>query len=491
MSAIYSDGTDTSFAGVVDRLLEYAHRSGDTVGGVARTLLEAFAREMATFYATLDAAHRSGFLDTAEGPALDQVVAILGIARARAGLLTGRVEFSRAVPAQQDIVIPAGRRVTGVLGNDPLPLFETLAEAVIARGQTSAVVEIQEIRDARSPAPPQLNPGVLTIMPRPVLGVESVRNLEPLRQRQADETDEQLRARSRTVLRESQRGTADAIAAAVREQGVASVEVRELDELPPGELLVVVNDPRLDKDNARTEDAQRRAAEARQRISDAVRAAKPAGIRARIEFQATLHLKLDASLELGDLRLDDRGKARVAAELTEAVVQAARSLPPGSTVRRQKLVAPLLTHPSVAGLHTSVLALRDAKGRAPLADGDLYIGPLEAVKLDAADVTLTWFRRPTLAVELGVKKAGSADITRVAVREAVEQYNAHVRSGGKINLLFDDLKQQLGAGIELTSLTAFRDNAAQTELASDPPDKRTIKLKTDEILELKDTEITA
>ena len=249
--------------------------------------------------------------------------------------------------------------------------------------------------------------------------------------------------------------------------------------------------PRLDKVNARTEDAQRRAAEARQRISAAVRAASPAGIRARTEFQATPHLKLDASLELGDLRLDDRGKARVAAELTEAVVQAARSLPPGSTVRRQKLVAPLLTHPSVAGQHPSVRARRDARGRAPLAAGDLYIGPLEAVKLDAADVTLTWFRRPTLAVELGVKKAGSADITRVAVREAVEQYNAHVRSGGKINLLFDDLKQQLGAGIELTSLTAFRDNAAQTELASDPPDKRTIKLKTDETLELKDTETTA
>ena len=97
MSAIYDD-KDISFAGVVERLLGFAGRSGDAVGGVARTLLEAVARELAIFYATLDAAHRSGFLDTAEGIALDNVVAILGVRRARAGRRCGCSAARRAEP---------------------------------------------------------------------------------------------------------------------------------------------------------------------------------------------------------------------------------------------------------------------------------------------------------------------------------------------------------------------------------------------------------
>lgn len=482
MSAIYPDTTDTSFAGVTARLLGFAGRSDDTVGGVARTLLEAFAREMATFYATLDAAHRAGFLDTAEGPALDHVVSILGIRRARAGRLTGKVEFSRAVPAQQDIVIPAGRRVTGVLADKPLPLFETVEEVVLARGQTRVVAEVQEVREADGPAaPPLLNPDVLTIMPRPLLGIESVRNIEPLSRRQNDETDEQLRARAGNVLRESQHGTTEAIAAAVREQGVANVEVRELGELPPGVLRVIISDPGFEAD-----------LEAQRRVTEALRAVKPAGIRVQVDFQRTLKLALQADIELADLRLDDRGKARVAAELADAVVQVAAGLPPATAVRKQKLTAPLIAHPAVAGLQSATISLRDLDPatRPTLPGGDLYIGPLEAGQLGRADVKITWFRRPTLVLELVVGKAGSADATIATVREVIGQYNDFIRAGGSPGLLYDDLKSRLAAlKIGLIAVMATRDGVSVSERDLDPV--KQLKLLPGEIAELKDTEVVA
>lgn len=480
MSGIYDD-KDISFAGVVERLLGFAGRSGDAVGGVARTLLEAVARELAIFYATLDNAHRSGFLDTAEGIALDNVVAILGVRRARAGRLVGKVQFSRAVPAQQDIIIPAGRRVTGVLGDKPLPLFETVEEVTLPRGETHVVAEVQEVREEGSPAAPQLlNPDTLTIMPRPVLGVESVRNIEPLRQRQADESDDQLRARARTVLRESQRGTADAIAAAVREQGVVNVEVREPADLPPGVLRVIISDPGFDKDLA-----------ARARVEEALRSAKPAGVRVLLEFQRALYLTAQIEVELVDAGLDERGRTRVADELRQLLVAAARGLPPGSAVRRQKIEGPLLSHPAVAAVQKCALGLRgvDLATRPQLPGGDLYVDAYESAALAAADVKITWFTRPALAVELVVQKAGNADTIRASVREVVAQYNAFLRSKGAADLLFVDLKGRLDPlGITIVALSATRDGVTSTEGPADP---KKIKLAADELVQLGDVEVIA
>ena len=53
------------------------------VGSVLRTLAESVALEIARLYAQLDAVYDAAFIDTATGSALDQVVALLGIARIR------------------------------------------------------------------------------------------------------------------------------------------------------------------------------------------------------------------------------------------------------------------------------------------------------------------------------------------------------------------------------------------------------------------------
>jgi hypothetical protein len=74
-----------------------------------RTLAEAFARELAVCYQQLRKVYQHGFLDTAEGVALDHVVALLGMNRQRAGHLEGLVTFRRPQPA--------ARRHPGALRN--------------------------------------------------------------------------------------------------------------------------------------------------------------------------------------------------------------------------------------------------------------------------------------------------------------------------------------------------------------------------------------
>ena len=245
MAGLFDD-FDTSFRGVVGRLTgALGDELDDHPGSVVRTLLEAFGREMATFYAILERAHDAGFVDTAEGDALDKVVSILGVERARAGRLSGAIQFMRTTPAPQDIAIPAGFQVTGKgADGSPLPLFETVEDALLARGSTRASAAIQELPGDGDGDAALVGAGQLTIMPRPALGVEAVSNPEALRRSHADETDDHLRARARETLRRAQVGSVEAITAAVCAQGLERVEVVERVDGPPGIIDVLIGDRR-------------------------------------------------------------------------------------------------------------------------------------------------------------------------------------------------------------------------------------------------------
>lgn len=77
----------------------YARSGGLTdtsVGSVLRTLVEGISREIAFIYEQLDAAYRSGFLETATGEALEMTVSLLGITRRPPRPSSGRVTFGRS-----------------------------------------------------------------------------------------------------------------------------------------------------------------------------------------------------------------------------------------------------------------------------------------------------------------------------------------------------------------------------------------------------------
>lgn len=102
--------------------VEYTYRdlpSGLTdfnPGSVAGTLLRAVAREVTLLYNQMNEAYRRAFIDEAEGAALDNVVALLGVRRNTAQKAAGRVTFFRKKAAQQSVVIAPGVRVADQSG---------------------------------------------------------------------------------------------------------------------------------------------------------------------------------------------------------------------------------------------------------------------------------------------------------------------------------------------------------------------------------------
>ncbi|HWS87648.1 MAG TPA: baseplate J/gp47 family protein [Pyrinomonadaceae bacterium] len=102
--------------------VEYTYRdlpSGLTdfnPGSVAGTLLRAVAREVTLLYNQMNEAYRRAFIDEAEGAALDNVVALLGVRRNPAQKAAGRVTFFRKKAAQQSVVIQPGVTVSDQSG---------------------------------------------------------------------------------------------------------------------------------------------------------------------------------------------------------------------------------------------------------------------------------------------------------------------------------------------------------------------------------------
>ncbi len=331
---------DTHFRGVTNRLLEALGAGADVhAGSVIRTLVEAYAREMATFYAMLERAHQAGYLDSATGGALDSVVALLGIERARAGRLHGKVELSRSSPTPYDIRISAGFRVTGrTPDGEMLPLFETVEDVVMAAGSTRVLAAVQELEDTSRDTTtiPSIGPNLLTMTPRPALGIESVTNLDPIVRNSVDESDENLRARAKMALRQSQCGTLESIKAAILEQGVAQVEVYEREGDAPGMIDVLIGDPDFERD-----------LQARERVSRALRATKAAGVRAQVRFLRTVFIQPVLQLKPADPMLDERSFARLIEKVQQALVAHVASLPSETVVNRRKLEAVVLATPGV------------------------------------------------------------------------------------------------------------------------------------------------
>ncbi len=102
--------------------VEYTYRdlpSGLTdfnPGSVAGTLLRAVAREVTLLYNQMNEAYRRAFIDEAEGAALDNVVALLGVQRNPALKAAGRVTFFRKKAAQESVIIAPGVKVSDQSG---------------------------------------------------------------------------------------------------------------------------------------------------------------------------------------------------------------------------------------------------------------------------------------------------------------------------------------------------------------------------------------
>jgi len=194
-------------------------------GSVLRTLAESFAREFTVISKQMEKVYRAGFLETADDRDLDQVVALVGVKRRTQQYASGEVVFSRDTPAPADINIPAGTLIS--TSDVPPVTVETGEARTLRAGSLSEAVPVRATIEGTTG---KALADSLTVIHRPILGIQNVNNPLDLGFTGEKETDEGLRKRAARALEGSGASTIDAIVSALttieglREQDVKVTE---------------------------------------------------------------------------------------------------------------------------------------------------------------------------------------------------------------------------------------------------------------------------
>ena len=395
-------------------------------GSVLRTLAEAFAREFAVLSEQLDLVHDGGFLDTAQGRDLDQVAALVGLERRGATHAVGEVVFRRSTPATAEITIPAGTVVS--TAEAPTVSVETTEAVSLRRGTLSAAAPVRALRPGPEGVAAQRR---LTVVRRPIFGVEEALNPEPLSFGGGSEPDDTLRARARRALDVGGRSTVGAIRGAlaglegIREQDVL---VQEDHLTSPGLVNVTV-----------AADLPETTAILASRLLEEYR---PAGVRIAHNLPApttplptlagdtggggdgpvgeTVLTTPDAFAPLAallvltpaDIQLSPERRQRLADAARDALVGAVEVVGPGEPVVYNRLVATVM---AVDGVLDAVLDIGfkppDGATPAELRRFNLPAVANKRARLEAADLTVELrgervMLDVTAAVERGVETAG-------------------------------------------------------------------------------------
>lgn len=208
--------------------VDYFRRFGDSpltdinVGSVTRTLSEAMAREIALMYQQINQAYLQGFIDTATGKSLDLVVSILGVTRKTKEYAEGLVTFFRD-PAAGDgnISIPEGVLLSTAKGE---ATFITTQLRTLQRGQVRIDAPARATDASKGPAG-VVAAGLINTLVQPITGIARVANFDETVLGENDETDEELRARTKEVLRSMGKGTLAAIKRVIFEERAKLADV--------------------------------------------------------------------------------------------------------------------------------------------------------------------------------------------------------------------------------------------------------------------------
>lgn len=298
------------------------------VGSVARTLLEAVARELALVELQLEAVYRSAYVESAQGTSLDKVVALVGIVRRPGGVPTARVRFTRSAGSSGRITVPVGTVVADAHSNR----YATTVPLVLEVGEESREV----LAAAVSPATPAVGAGELDRLEVLIAGIGEVGNESPAAAAGGAESDDDLRRRARGALAVAARGTLDALTMGVKNlEGVQDVTATEFPHGLPGEVALAIA-----YDGEPTPELLALVAE---RIEDL----RPAGIRVTPGRTATTPVQVTATLVLAGTGVGGAELASLQAALEERVTAVLRDLPPGGTARPGPLSAAALSDPRI------------------------------------------------------------------------------------------------------------------------------------------------
>lgn len=400
------------------------------VGSVVRTLLETASREIATQYQQLQLVYDSAFLETATGPSLEKVVALLDVRRLERGHPVARVRFQRRQGESDLVTIPVGTVVSDRKG----ARYLTTDLATLEPGQSSVEVWVH----GEATSTPLVDADALTILERAIAGVQTVTNAEPTFRSAEEESDAQLRARARVGLHRAGRGTPAAIRYGLLSLPyVTAVTLVEPPAVPAGTLRV---DVALSRDN------EVNRAEVRARINEL----RPAGIYVEASWAAKAVVAVDVGLVLTGASLVSTAVDALNARVRAAVQEHLTALPPGGTLRASRLTALVLGVDERIADASVAIALDGAPvtGNATLSDGRVLDTPTFNFRpvqfTDAAASTTT----VTLTAQLQVVLQGGTPLAtaRTSLRQRLDALLLTLQPGATVD--FDRLT------------TAVRNNSA-------------------------------
>jgi hypothetical protein len=212
------------------------------VGSVTRTLGEAIGREIATVYEQINLAYESGFVDTATGQSLELVVSILGVTRKTKEFAQGLVTFFRDTAViDGNITIPENTLLSTEKGE---ATFVTAELRTLQRGQPRIDVPVRATNASKG-KDGVVKAGAINTLAQPITGISRVTNFEDTFLGGENETDEQLRARAKTVLRGLGKATLAALASAIFSGRAKLVEVFDpnsppIKSTPPGTVTLLI-----------------------------------------------------------------------------------------------------------------------------------------------------------------------------------------------------------------------------------------------------------
>jgi len=298
------------------------------VGSVVRTLMETFGRELTLAYLNLEQVYRAAFLETAEGSALDRVVALVGLQRLPSGRPVATVRFSREDGSAGRITIPVGTTVTDDEGNRYL----STAAVTLEPGETSRDVIVA----GGSAGTKEVEAGKLDRMESLVAGLGQPTNPQAAVSAGAAETDDELRRRARESLHTAVRGTLPALRYGLKAiDGVNDLTITEEPNGVAGEIRI---------DVAFGKDTQ----EVRDRVDERIRELKPAGIRVLTGQAKSVAVSVRAELTLAGSSLPEADRASLQSDAEERISDYLAGLSPGGKARSSRLVSLVMEDSRVA-----------------------------------------------------------------------------------------------------------------------------------------------
>ncbi len=189
-----------TFDSIYERMsLAYYDAAGIEPAAVSDSALRlrTLAAELLRLHVKLDFIRRAAFPQTAQGEALSAHGEMRGIGRMPASFARGEITFSRYLPLETDLSIPAGT-VCAIPGDAPQE-YETTEDATLKAGELNVTAPAKAVKGGRAG---NCSPGVINALVSAPEGISYCSNASAFSGGEDAEDDESLRERIFETFRE-------------------------------------------------------------------------------------------------------------------------------------------------------------------------------------------------------------------------------------------------------------------------------------------------